>query len=168
MGKCYGHLSEEERLQLYQFREAGVGVNAAGRFIGRSPATISREWRRNSLPKAGYQPLSAQRMAQARRKRLSRIERNGPLMHHVESHLSMGWTPEQIAGRLKFDEATHTVSTESIYRYMYRPKIRPKKLYRYLPFAKAKRGRRYFKRRRDPIVSAKSFPHFANDVIRYV
>ncbi len=72
-------------------------------------------------------------------------------MQHVESHLSMGWTPEQISGRLKLDDATHTISTESIYRYMYRPKIRPKKLYRYLPFAKAKRGRRYFKRRRDPI-----------------
>ena len=63
-------------------------------------------------------------MAQARHKRLSRIEREDTLMRHVDDHLACGWSPEQIAGRLKLDGAAHTASAESIYRYIYRPGIR--------------------------------------------
>jgi hypothetical protein len=33
MGKCYGHLSEEERFQLYQLREAGV-TQTTGQALG--------------------------------------------------------------------------------------------------------------------------------------
>jgi IS30 family transposase len=68
----------------------------------------------------------------------------------------MGWSPEQISGRLRPRGSRHTVSPESIYRYIYRPKVRPHKLYRYLARAKATRGRRYFKRRRDPILGRRS------------
>ena len=45
---------------------------------------------------------------------------------------------------------------ETIYRYIYRPRVRPEKLYRFLPRAKASRGRRYFKRRRDPLPGRRS------------
>jgi hypothetical protein len=68
----------------------------------------------------------------------------------------MGWSPEQIAGRLRLEGSEHRVSHESIYRYIYRPKVRPKKLHRYLTRAKATRGRRYFKRRREPIPGRRS------------
>ena len=43
--------------------------------IGRSASTISRELQRNSLPKGGYKPASADRIALSRRNRLSRSER---------------------------------------------------------------------------------------------
>src|SRR5678816_439914 len=45
----------------------------------------------------------------------------------------------------------HSISHESIYRFIYRPRLRREKLHRFLPRAKATRGRRYFKRRRDSI-----------------
>jgi IS30 family transposase len=35
---------------------------------------------------------------------LSRIERLNPLGDHVRDHLAMGWSPEQIAGRLRHAE----------------------------------------------------------------
>ena len=50
----------------------------------------------------------------------------------------------------------HRVSHESIYRTIYRPKVWLQKLYRYLPRTKAYRGRRYFKRRRQPIPGRRS------------
>ena len=63
----------------------------------------------------------------------------------------MGWSPEQIAGRLRLDQSKHTISHETIYRYIYRREVRKERLYKYLPHAKAKRGLRYFKRRRNPV-----------------
>ena len=79
-----------------------------------------------------------------------------PLRRHVDDHLTIGWSPEQIAGRLRLEGSEHRISHESIYRYIYRPKVRPKKLHRYLARAKATRGRRYFKRRREPIPGRRS------------
>ena len=68
----------------------------------------------------------------------------------------MGWSPEQISGRLKLEGSEHTISHESIYRYIYRPKVRKEKLHRYLARAKARRGRRYFKRHRLPVANRRS------------
>ena len=48
------------------------------------------------------------------------------------------------------------VSHETIYRFVYRPKVHGEKLYRFLPRAKATQGRRYFKRRREPIPNRRS------------
>jgi IS30 family transposase len=87
---------------------------------------------------------------------VSKIERLSPLGDHVRDHLAMGWSPEQIAGRLRRDGSEHRVSHESIYRFIYRTKVRPQKLHRYLARAKATRGRRYFKRRRAPIPGRRS------------
>lgn len=68
----------------------------------------------------------------------------------------MGWSPEQIAGRLRRDGSEHTVSHETIYRFIYRRKIRAEKLHIYLPRSKAKRGRRYYKCRRNPLPNKRS------------
>ena len=156
MGKQYGQLDLDERIELFRHHDAGTAPSEIARIMGRHPSTIGRELRRNSLPKAGYKPASADRMAFSRRRRSSRIERLNPLRDHVDDHLAMGWSPEQIAGRLRLEGSEHRVSHESIYRYIYRPKVRPRKLYRYLPRAKASRGRRYFKRRRAPIPGRRS------------
>ena len=180
MGKHYGQLDLDERIELFRHHDAGTAPSEIARIMGRHPSTIGRELRRNSLPKAGYKPASADRMAFSRRRRSSRIERLNPLRDHVDDHLAMGWSPEQIAGRLRLEGSEHRVSHESIYRYIYRPKVRPRKLYRYLPRAKASRGRRYFKRRRAPIPGRRSihergqaidnratFSHWEGDLMQF-
>ncbi len=48
------------------------------------------------------------------------------------------------------------MSVESIYRFIHRPRVKPEKLYRFLPRAKARQGRRYLKRRRQPIPGRRS------------
>ena len=156
MGKHYDQFDLDDRIEISRLHADGISRRAIGRMMGRSASTIGRELRRNSLPKGGYKPASADRIALSRRRRLSRIERLSPLGDHVRDHLAMGWSPEQVAGRLRLEGSEHRVSHESIYRFIYRWPVRREKLHRYLPRAKATRGRRYFKRRREPIPGRRS------------
>jgi len=156
MGTHYDQLDIDERYELYRLHEAGEAVREIGRLMGRSSSTISRELRRNSLPRGEYKPGSADRIALSRCRRLSRIERLSPLRSYVGDSLAMGWSPEQIAGRLRLEGSEHTAGVETIYRFIYRPSVRREKLYRFLPRAKARRGRRSFKRRREPIEGRRS------------
>ena len=151
MGAKYDQLDLDERIEMSRLYEAGTSRREIGRIIGRSASTVGRELRRNTLPRGGYKPASADRIALSRRRRLSRIERLSPLRSYVCDRLAIGWSPEQIAGRLAQEGSGHSISHESIYRFIYRPRLRREKLHRFLPRAKATRGRRYFKRRRDPI-----------------
>jgi IS30 family transposase len=156
MGKQFDHFDIDERYELYRLREEGKGVREIGRLMGRCGSTISRELRRNALPRGEYKPGSADRIAMSRCRRKSRIERLSPLRTYIDDRLAMGWSPEQIVGGLRLEESEHVVGVETIYRYIYRPAVRREKLHRYLPRAKASRGRRYFKRRREPIENRRS------------
>ncbi len=156
MGTIYDQLDIDERYELYRLHEAGKALREIGRMMGRSGSTISRELRRNALPRGEYKPASADRIAMSRCRRQSRIERLSPLRCYVSDRLAMGWSPEQIAGRLRLEGSEHVIGVETIYRFIYRPAVRREKLHRFLPRAKASRGRRYFKRRRDPIEGKRS------------
>ncbi len=156
MGTKYDQLDIDERYELYRLHEAGKAIREIGRLMGRSGSTISRELRRNALPRSGYKPGSADRIALSRCRRLSRIEHLSPLRTYVGDCLAMGWSPEQITGRLRLEKSEHTVGVETIYRFIYRPAVKREKLHRFLPRAKASRGRRYFKRRREPIEGRRS------------
>ncbi len=151
MGKTYSQLDLDERIDSDRLHDAGCSKREIGRIMGRSHTTIGRELERNSLPKAGYKPARADIMAQVRRDRPCKLQRLSALNVHVHDRLAMGWSPEQIARRLRHDRSKHTISHETIYRYIYRKEVHGERLYRYLPHAKAKRGLRYFKRRREPL-----------------
>jgi IS30 family transposase len=72
----------------------------------------------------------------------SRLERDDALRTLVLGCLKSGWSPEQIAGRLRQQNATATISHESIYRFIY-AQIRRTQDYdwrHYLPRASFKRG----------------------------
>ena len=180
MGTHYDQLDIDERYELYRLHDAGTTVREIGRLMGRSSSTISRELRRNALPRGEYKPGSADRIALSRCRRLSRIERLNPLRSYVGDSLAMGWSPEQIAGRLRLEGSEHTAGVETIYRFIYRPAVRREKLHRFLPRAKATRGRRYFKRRRAPILGRRSihqrpktvalrheFGHWESDLMQF-
>ncbi len=128
MGKHYDQFDLDDRIELSRLHADGMARRAIGRMMGRSASTISRELRRNSLPKGGYKPASADRIALSRRRRRSRIERPSPLGDHVRDRLARysigGRSPEQIAGRLRREGSEHKVSHESIYRFIYRWPVR--------------------------------------------
>jgi IS30 family transposase len=110
--------------------------------MDRSPSTISRELNRNSGVSVGYKPAYAEAQSRARRWRGSRLARQPALRALVLSRLAMGWSPEQIAGRLPLEHSSMRISHESIYRFIY-AQIRRTNDYhwrRYLPRAKSRRG----------------------------
>ncbi|OEJ64223.1 IS30 family transposase [Magnetovibrio blakemorei] len=156
MGKHYDQLSSDKRYEIYRLRQSNTSLRKIGRIMGRDPSTISRELERYALPRGDYKPASADRIALSRRRRLSRIERLRQVRTYVNDRLAMGWSPEQIVGRLRREGSEHTVGVETIYRYIYRPRMRSEKLHRFLPRAKASRGRRYFKRHREPLADRRS------------
>ena len=69
---------------------------------------------------SGYFPVTAQNMAEGRRRRQRTLIRCPQLREVVIDRLKHDWSPEQIAGRLKVDGiAPVTVSHETIYKFIY-------------------------------------------------
>ena len=142
MGKHYGHVTIEERCEIARLRSKGRSVRQIAAGLDRSPSTVARELKRNMSRTRGYQPVYADQQARARRWRGSRLERDDALRAKVLAGLKQGWSPEQVAGRLKLEAASNLISHESIYRFVY-AQIARKKDYswrHYLPRAKSKRG----------------------------
>ena len=149
MGRSYGQLSLEDRCTIAQLQKSGQSIRQIASALDRAPSTIARELRRNRGSFVGYRPAYAQQRTRGRRWIGSRLIRKPTLRREVLDRLAMGWSPEQVAGRLAKDHGRKVISYESIYRFIY-AQIRATKDYswrHYLPRAKSKRGRRARKRR---------------------
>jgi IS30 family transposase len=123
--------------------------------VDRPPSTISRELKRNKASK-GYRADYAEQQSRARRWTGCKLERDDDLREMVLGRLEVGWSPEQVAGRLKRDHGRQVISYETIYRFTY-AQIRRTNGYawrRYLPRGKSKRGR-YGRRGGSPVTFIK-------------
>jgi len=90
-------LSQDERIEIADLRQAGLSIRQISRRIGRAPSTISRELRRNAGKSAGYRPFDAHRRATVRRARprRRRLETNRELRELVGTLLSQRWSPHR-------------------------------------------------------------------------
>jgi transposase, IS30 family len=142
MGRSYTQLSLDDRCEIAQLFANGNSVRQIAAALDRSPSTVSRELNRNHGAKVGYKPSYAQQQSRARRWKGSRLERDESLRAAVIERLASGWSPEQIAGRLKREQGRKVISYESIYRFIYAQIARTKDYgwRRYLPRGKSKRG----------------------------
>jgi len=142
MGQRYGQLSLEERCEIARLRADGQSISKIAARLDRAASSISRELRRNSGSQVGYKPSYAHEQTRARRWRGSRLSRQPALCELVLTRLAMGWSPEQVAGRLALMQPSIKISHESIYRFI-DAEIRRTKNYawrHYLPRGKSKRG----------------------------
>ncbi len=73
MGKKYVELDIDERYEIYRLRKFGKSRAEIGRLMGRTGSTNGRQLRRNSVPKGGYKPASADRMALSRQKSIQQF-----------------------------------------------------------------------------------------------
>lgn len=117
-----GHLTAVERDRIAQLVHEGALQNEIAAAIGRSPATISRELRRNRHDDS-YHACAAQDLAACRRSErpLQRKLDDEQLDEIVRSGLAQNWAPEQIAGRLKVlfpDQPERHVSAPTIYAWI--------------------------------------------------
>jgi transposase, IS30 family len=149
MGQKYSQLGLEERGIIGLMRADGHSLDEIAASVGRSKSTISRELKRNSKPtkhwSGGYEAVRADSLATRRRRWDCRLKlaRQPELRVHVEKHLAMGHSPEQIAGRLALERSTMQISYESIYRYAYYLVVSHKDYSwtRLLPRCKSRRGK---------------------------
>jgi IS30 family transposase len=136
----------------------GLSLRTIASRLGRAASAVSRELRRNALPKGGYLPVHAEGCYLERRQRPAVLERDAKLGRFVRERLLEGWTPEQIAGWLKRGEerGLRAVSTETIYAFIHRTSQKSEKLWRLLPRGRARRGRRRARQPRSTIAGRAS------------
>lgn len=147
MGERYNQLDLSERVEMYRLHAAGTSRAEIARVLGRDRSTIGRELERNARPTkawpGGYDPVRADQLAQRRRRWDGRFKlmRQPDLRDLVRDRLAMGWSPEQIAGRLALDHGRTVISHESIYRFAYHLSAQKDYWHRLLPRRKSRRGR---------------------------
>jgi len=148
MGDVYDQLTDCERKTIGRLYAAGHSKSHIARLLERDRSTISRELRRNSLPSrhwptGRYDAARAIALTRRRRRRGRghKLARQPALRVVVRDFLAMGWSPEQIAGRLALEQGRTVISHESIYRFIYHRTAQKDYWNHLLPRHKHRRGR---------------------------
>ncbi len=166
MGSCYSHLTMEERRKIDKWHEAKMPVPEIADRLGRAASTIYRELTRNvyedtEIPELdGYYGVTAQNAYERRRAIHRKMVVHPELKTAVEDRLKAGWSPEQIAGRMRLEHHPIRVSHETIYRFAYSKDGRAEAFYRHLPeHRKRRRPRGYRRHHRTHIFDSQSLSH---------
>lgn len=143
----YHHLTQRHRYLIVDLLSLQKTKASIARELGVHRSTVGREIKRNSRTSRGgfYNAKGAHRCAQGRRLEAYcfRHKIEGLLEQVVIEKLQMGWSPEQISGRLRL-EGRFSISHETIYRWIYNMAPSMKRCLRF----KWRRRRRCGKRRR--------------------
>lgn len=123
MPKTYRQLNPNERDILAVLKSKGKSLRKIASILKRSPSTLSRELKRNAPPiyTGYYLSHKAQGRAERRKRESHQRQRlkNDFIRQYVEKRLSLGWSPELIAGRLGIDHPNFSISHEAIYQWVY-------------------------------------------------
>lgn len=117
----YQHFGIEEREKIQELLWQKASIRIIAKALNRSPSSVCREIKRNIPLQRRYTPRLAN--ARALNKRSSRGRKlklkSGLIRHYTVTKLKEGWSPEQIAGRLRIDHPTESISHEAIYQFIY-------------------------------------------------
>ncbi|TDQ60451.1 IS30 family transposase [Maritalea mobilis] len=145
MGQAYSQLTLEERRKIERWRHARVSVDEIAKTLNRHRSTIFRELRRNyfsdpELPDVrGYFAVAAQTRSSNRRTQQQKLIRFPDLCRRIVEKIKIGWTPEQIANRMIYEDVQPRVYQETIYRYIYSETGIEQELWWYLPLHRKSR-----------------------------
>ncbi len=120
-----GRLTKYDREQIEHHLRAGSSIRAIARTVGRDHSVIVRELKRNRSPHFAYDSSKADYFSQRRAKHTNKrkILKSERLHEYIEEKLDLGWSPEQIAGRLKEHPPSELkglmISHEAIYQFVY-------------------------------------------------
>lgn len=139
-------LTPKERDKISVWLAEKQSLREISRCLNRSVSTISDEIKRNSI-NGIYQAISAQEIS-VERNRNSR--KQNPRKHvwitnYVVDKLRSGWSPEQIAGRLKRENnGKSIICHETIYQLIYSTEKKQERLSQYLVRNHKYRGRKKY------------------------
>ncbi len=113
----------DEREEISRGMVAGWSLRSIAASLGRAPSTVSREIKRNG-GRRHYRASKADQAARdrAHRPKTCKLVENRALARIVAKKLRGLWSPEQIAGWLKYaypDDENYQVSHETIYRSLF-------------------------------------------------
>ena len=117
----YHHFTMFEREKIFFFRAQNKSIRFIAKELGRSPSSVSRELKRNSVNN-DYSPSRAEKNYKKRRKKCHRpkLLSNPALFAFVSKmFLEQQWSPEEIAGRLSYECSNLKISYNTIYRAIY-------------------------------------------------
>ena len=135
----YTQLTRHQRYQIYALLKAGHNQSQIATMVACDKSTISRELHRNRGA-TGYRPQQANVLARRRRRQAYGPRIAPETWQQVQLQLQQDWSPEQIAGWLKFTKQP-MVSHERIYLFVYADKRRGGTLHRHLRSQKKQRKR---------------------------
>lgn len=144
----YRKLVKEDRILIAQWKNQGVSNKQIAKWLGRNTSTIGREITRNNFEGKVYEPLHAQYKAEVKKNKAWEAKRplkNPWVYSYVLDKLRQGWSPEQIAGRLKLEylkNPDRQIGVETIYRFIYKPGNRKLRLWEYLRRKQARRRKK--------------------------
>lgn len=148
-------LTLAEREEVSRCVAVGQSLRSIAALLGRAPSTISREIQRNG-GQGCYRANQADQAAwdRACRPKTCKLAENRALARVVSEKLQRLWSPEQIAGWLKYayqDDETYQVSHETIYRSLFIQArgVLKKELLQYLRRTRAMRRSRHHTQKSD-------------------
>lgn len=183
MKKRYNQLNLEERERFAILMAEGHSLREVAKRLGRHHSTLSRELQKSNARgfRWVYIPYGAELRAERKRKALRpwRVLKNSKVRAYVEAKIPLGWSPEQVSGRIKIDLPGQSVSHEAIYKYIYYqadhliPYLPRKSKSRYPKYRHRSRGRRRIKipnrtpisKRPESIGTREVFGHWECDAV---
>lgn len=129
--KTRHHLTQSERDRIQALLDSGHKKSEVARVLGRPKGTISKEIKRNrkrsrlkhGFGKGPYLASLAQIKARNRRRyakfQWKKINKDDRLRKHVIQGLESYWSPDEIAGRMKFKGRPFYSSKTAIYDWLY-------------------------------------------------
>lgn len=135
--------TKERRVELAVLIRTNKNNSECARILGMNRSSIGNEITLNKCDDGVYRGLQAHKKYLQRRKDAKHIyrtiENNKQLRRHIVRKLKLGWSPEQIAGRLKRLQGHTVICHETIYAFVY--EVRPE-LVKYLRRQKNKYRRK--------------------------
>jgi len=138
----YRQLTEHERYQIYALKKAGLTQKQIAARLERSPATISRELKRNGGLR-GYRPAQAQQLSDNRRATAAKaIKITDEVWGWIEQLIRQELSPQQAVDYLKVHKNL-SLHHETLYQLIYADKAAGGDLYKHLRVVSKPYRKRY-------------------------
>jgi|TARA_B100000315_G_scaffold89822_1_gene82576 IS30 family transposase len=115
-------LSPAEREEIMVGLRTDQSLRSIARALKRNPSVIAREIQSNRTEDGRYQAYWAEQRSQRRRRDSRKRPRisDPQIREYLRAKLQLGWSPEQIAGRIARELPEKTLSHETIYLYIFK------------------------------------------------
>lgn len=122
----YSHFTKHSRNELSILLKKGYSIRDIAKVIGKSPPSVSREIKKNSV-NGEYEAEKANRKAHVRRQKSKyqamKITSNSKLEAYLIKKLQAGWSPQAIVERLRVENhGVPVISFKLIYQWLASPR----------------------------------------------